>query len=42
LSILSGAHGSLVPKVVEALRARGLDDVLVVLGGIIPDATCSA
>jgi methylmalonyl-CoA mutase C-terminal domain/subunit len=38
LSILSGAHGSLVPKIVEALRGRGLDDVLVVLGGIIPDA----
>ncbi len=37
LSVLSGAHGVLVPRVVEALRARGLDDVLVVVGGIIPD-----
>lgn len=36
LSILSGAHNALVPEVVQALRARGLDDVLVVVGGIIP------
>ena len=38
LSVLSGAHGTLVPKVVDALAERGLDDVLVVVGGIIPDA----
>ena len=38
LSVLSGAHGTLVPKVVSALADRGLDDVLVVAGGIIPDA----
>jgi len=38
LSLLSGAHLTLVPKVVEGLRAEGLDDVLVVVGGIIPDA----
>jgi methylmalonyl-CoA mutase C-terminal domain/subunit len=37
LSLLSGAHMTLVPKVVEGLRAAGLDDVLVVCGGIIPD-----
>ena len=37
LSILSGAHNSLVPEIVAALRARGLDDVLVVVGGIVPD-----
>ncbi len=37
LSVLSGAHGTLVPKVVTALAERGLDDVLVVVGGIIPD-----
>jgi len=37
LSVLSGAHGVLVPRVVQALRDRGLDDVLVVVGGIIPD-----
>jgi methylmalonyl-CoA mutase C-terminal domain/subunit len=38
LSLLSGAHLTLVPKVVEGLRAEGLDDVLVVVGGIIPEA----
>ncbi len=37
LSLLSGAHLTLVPKVVDGLRAEGLDDVLVVVGGIIPD-----
>ena len=37
LSLLSGAHLTLVPKVVEGLRAEGLDDVLVVVGGIIPE-----
>jgi methylmalonyl-CoA mutase C-terminal domain/subunit len=37
LSLLSGAHLTLVPKVVERLRAEGLDDVLVLCGGIIPD-----
>jgi len=38
LSILSGAHMHICPRVVELLRAQGLDDVLVVVGGIIPDA----
>jgi methylmalonyl-CoA mutase C-terminal domain/subunit len=37
LSVLSGAHMTLLPKVVEELRARSLDDVLVFAGGIIPD-----
>src|SRR3954470_13659099 len=37
LSVLSGAHMTLLPKVVEELRARALDDVLVFAGGIIPD-----
>ncbi len=37
LSILSGAHMTLCPKVVELLRAQGQDDVLVVVGGIIPN-----
>ena len=37
LSVLSGAHTTLVPKVVSALQERGMDDVLVVVGGIIPD-----
>jgi methylmalonyl-CoA mutase C-terminal domain/subunit len=37
LSILSGAHMTLVPRVMEGLRTNGLDDVIVTLGGIIPD-----
>ena len=36
ISILSGAHMTLVPRVVEGLRENGLDDVLVVIGGTIP------
>jgi len=36
ISILSGAHMTLVPRVVEGLRENGLDDVLVVVGGTIP------
>jgi (2R)-ethylmalonyl-CoA mutase len=38
LSILSGSHRELVPAVVEGLRAAGLDDVPVIVGGIIPEA----
>ncbi len=38
LSLLSGAHLTLVPRVVEGLRAEGRDDVLVLVGGIIPEA----
>ena len=38
LSLLSGAHLTLVPKVVEQLAAQGLGNVLVVVGGIIPEA----
>jgi methylmalonyl-CoA mutase C-terminal domain/subunit len=37
LSILSGAHNHICPRVVELLKERGLDDVLVVVGGIIPE-----
>jgi methylmalonyl-CoA mutase C-terminal domain/subunit len=37
LSILSGAHMHICPRVVELLREKGLTDVLVVVGGIIPD-----
>ncbi|HXI28442.1 MAG TPA: cobalamin B12-binding domain-containing protein [Vicinamibacterales bacterium] len=37
LSILSGAHNHIAPKLMELLKARQLDDVLVVIGGIIPD-----
>jgi methylmalonyl-CoA mutase C-terminal domain/subunit len=38
LSILSGAHNHIVPRLMELLAAKGLDDVLVVIGGIIPTA----
>jgi methylmalonyl-CoA mutase C-terminal domain/subunit len=37
LSILSGAHMHICPRVVELLKEKGLDDVLIVIGGIIPD-----
>ena len=37
LSILSGAHMTLCPKVVDLLRAQGQEDVLVVVGGIVPN-----
>ena len=37
LSILSGAHNHIAPRLMELLKAKGLDDVLVVVGGIIPD-----
>jgi methylmalonyl-CoA mutase C-terminal domain/subunit len=36
VSILSGAHMTLVPRIVEGLRANGADDVLVVVGGTVP------
>ncbi len=38
LSILSGAHNHICPRLVSLLREKGLGDVLVVVGGIIPDA----
>lgn len=37
LSILSGAHNAIVPRVMELLKQKGMTDVLVVVGGIIPD-----
>ena len=37
LSILSGAHMTLFPKVINLLRSQGMDDVIIVGGGIIPD-----
>ena len=37
LSILSGAHNHIAPRLMELLRQKGLDDVLVLIGGIIPD-----
>ncbi len=37
LSILSGAHTVIIPRILELLRTKGLTDVAVVVGGIIPD-----
>ncbi len=42
LSVLSGSHMHLVPEVLDGLRAAGVDDVPVVVGGIIPDADAVA
>ena len=42
LSVLSGAHMRLLPAVVAGLRSEGREDVLVVAGGIIPDADAAA
>ena len=36
MSILSGAHGHLFPKVVNLVREKGMDDVLIIGGGVIP------
>jgi methylmalonyl-CoA mutase C-terminal domain/subunit len=36
LSILSGAHMTLVPRIIELMKAEGLDDVLLTVGGTIP------
>jgi methylmalonyl-CoA mutase C-terminal domain/subunit len=37
LSILSGAHNAIVPRVLELLKQKGMSDVVVILGGIVPD-----
>jgi methylmalonyl-CoA mutase, C-terminal domain len=37
ISILSGAHNTIVPRILELLRGQGQEHVLVVVGGIIPD-----
>ena len=37
MSILSGAHNYLFPRVVELLKEQGVDDVLIIGGGVIPD-----
>lgn len=42
LSILSGAHLDLFPRIVELLRQKKMDDVLLVCGGIIPDEDTAA
>src|ERR1700755_2834374 len=36
ISILSGAHNTLCPRIVELLRQNGMDDILVLVGGIVP------
>jgi methylmalonyl-CoA mutase C-terminal domain/subunit len=42
LSILSGAHNAIVPRVMQLLREKDMMDVKVVLGGIIPDEDAEA
>ena len=42
LSILSGAHNAIVPRVMDLLKQNKMDDVLVVVGGIIPDQDVQA
>ena len=37
LSILSGAHNHIAPRLMELIKEKGLEEVLVVIGGIIPD-----
>lgn len=37
ISILSGAHNTLVPKIIEGLKEHGADDILILVGGTIPD-----
>jgi len=37
ISILSGAHNTILPRLCALLRAQGLDDVMLLVGGIIPD-----
>ena len=41
LSVLSGAHMTLCPRIMELMKKEGLDDVLVLIGGIIPDQDIS-
>src|SRR5205823_2541406 len=42
LSILSGAHNAIVPRVLDLLKQNKMDDVLLVVGGIIPDQDIAA
>ncbi len=41
LSVLSGAHMTLCPRIMELMKKEGLDDVMVIIGGIIPDQDIS-
>lgn len=42
LSILSGAHMAITPRILELMKAQGMTDVPIVIGGIIPDADIPA
>jgi len=42
LSILSGAHNAIVPRVMQLLRERDMSDVRVIVGGIVPDEDAEA
>ena len=42
LSILSGAHNAIVPRIMELLREKEMTDVIVIVGGIIPDEDAEA
>jgi methylmalonyl-CoA mutase C-terminal domain/subunit len=42
LSILSGAHNAIVPRVLELLREKDMGDVKVIIGGIVPDEDAEA
>ncbi|WP_308546774.1 cobalamin B12-binding domain-containing protein [uncultured Selenomonas sp.] len=42
MSILSGAHGHLFPKVVNLVREKGMNDVLIIGGGVIPETDIPA
>src|ERR1700692_2938058 len=42
LSILSGAHNAIVPRVLQLLREKHMDDVRVIVGGIVPDEDAAA
>ena len=42
LSILSGAHMAICPRIMQLMREQGMDDVMVVVGGIVPDADVPA
>jgi methylmalonyl-CoA mutase, C-terminal domain len=42
LSILSGAHNAIMPRVMDLLKKNKMDDVLVLVGGIIPDQDVAA
>ena len=42
ISLLSGAHMTICPRVVQLLRERGAEDIIVVVGGVVPDEDVSA